>query len=230
MNDPNIGTRYGKLTIIRFHDTTWSPRYICRCDCGNEKVECLRNLRRTKRTHFSCGNCPKSDEEYKELILSYVKYINDSGCWVYKGHLDRDGYGSINIDNQRMKAHRAAYLILVGEIPTGFFVCHRCDNPSCINPAHLFVGTHSDNERDKDLKGRRLVTQLGKVSNLSKADVRAILREYKSLTGIELDKYKTLAERYSCTMRTVERIVKRQFFKTVDEVPRPPITHSRKSL
>ncbi len=76
-------------------------------------------------------------------------------CWLWRGPKYVNGYGMWNPKhNKRFRAHRAAYANLVGVIPTGLYVCHRCDNRLCINPAHLFVGTHMDNTRDCMSKGR----------------------------------------------------------------------------
>jgi hypothetical protein len=76
-------------------------------------------------------------------------------CWPYQP-LSRDGkgYGMTRLGGRQYRAHRLAYLLSVGPIPAGLFVCHRCDNPPCCNPAHLFVGTVADNNRDRVLKGR----------------------------------------------------------------------------
>lgn len=79
-----------------------------------------------------------------------------AGCWEWTGRRFRDGYGEFNFgDGRRSVAHRAAWELLRGPIPDGLYVCHRCDNPPCVNPDHLFLGTAKDNERDKESKGRR---------------------------------------------------------------------------
>lgn len=208
-----IGKKYGKLTIIQYLDTTWSARYICQCECGNTKVEALSNLNRKKRTRFDCGKCPKTDEEYKQWFLS--KVVKTDSCWLWNQSLDRDGYGSVNIENIRLKAHRAAYFLFVGDFEDDKFVCHTCDNPRCVNPDHLFLGTHLDNERDKDLKGRRPITSNGKVTALKDADVITIREQFELLSGTNLQRYHYLAEKFQCNVRIIERIVKQQFFKNV---------------
>ena len=76
------------------------------------------------------------------------------GCHIWIGHINNGGYGAYNNNNRSIKAHRASYAIYNGEIPNGMHVCHRCDNPPCVNPVHLFLGSISDNMKDAVAKGR----------------------------------------------------------------------------
>src|SRR4051794_23315069 len=80
-------------------------------------------------------------------------------CWLWTAGKDQDGYGKLAIGHggrqqTHTRAHRFAYETFVGPIPDGYVVCHRCDNPPCCNPAHLFVGTPDENNDDKLAKGR----------------------------------------------------------------------------
>jgi hypothetical protein len=80
-----------------------------------------------------------------------------SGCWEWGGARHLQGYGFIKRkDGAQLRAHRVSYEIHYGPIPDGFDVCHRCDNPPCVNPEHLFLGTDLDNMQDMIAKGRKV--------------------------------------------------------------------------
>lgn len=86
----------------------------------------------------------------------WPKVKRSDECWEWTGGLNNRGYGVFWITGgQRVLAHRYAFVREVGPISDGLDLCHRCDNPPCVNPAHLFLGTRSDNMRDMDRKGRR---------------------------------------------------------------------------
>lgn len=81
--------------------------------------------------------------------------VSESGCWNWTGYLAWHGYGSFHDPDRRTRrAHRGAWESVNGRIPAGMHVLHRCDNPSCVNPDHLWLGTHTYNMRDRARKGR----------------------------------------------------------------------------
>lgn len=84
-----------------------------------------------------------------------VSVSDPEECWPWLGTRVGVGYGRVQVDRVRTVAHRVAYELAVGPIPEGLLVLHRCDNPPCCNPKHLFVGTSSDNAQDALAKGRR---------------------------------------------------------------------------
>lgn len=81
----------------------------------------------------------------------------DDACWPFIGCRNEQGYGKIRINGRSMRAHRVAWELSYGKLESDLFVCHKCDNPPCCNPSHLFIGTPQDNASDMVKKGRHLI-------------------------------------------------------------------------
>lgn len=138
---------------------------------------------------------------------SQVQRGGSETCWPWTGKKIKGGYGDFVrfVDGKwtHSIAHRWSWVEANGPIPRGLFVCHRCDNPPCVNPSHLFLGTALDNERDKIAKGR-LECRVGERNpnaRIGPDDVREIRRlrgEGRTLAGI--------ARRYGLHPETVRRI------------------------
>ena len=90
----------------------------------------------------------------ENIHLFWEKVKKTDTCWEWTAAKNEKGYGVFGIGKETDKAHRISYRLLVSEIPQGLFVCHKCDNPKCVNPDHLFLGTAQDNVKDMILKKR----------------------------------------------------------------------------
>ncbi len=90
-----------------------------------------------------------------------IPFDGSTDCWLWTGGTDKDGYGQCHAarvakDNNVTRAHQLSWVMMNGPIPAGMLVCHTCDNPTCVNPAHLFLGTNKDNVHDMINKGRQI--------------------------------------------------------------------------
>jgi hypothetical protein len=104
--------------------------------------------------HHSYKGCPHiSDAEYIARYRARTK-LTESGCWLWQGFVQKTGYGDVSYRGRQRRIHRVMYEICNGPLIPGLDVCHSCDNPSCINPAHLWQGTTQENMRDASAKGR----------------------------------------------------------------------------
>lgn len=91
---------------------------------------------------------------YGNRFWSMVLIPGPNDCWLWQRGVWKGGYGSFRIADKKYQAHRIAWMLEYGLIPEGYYICHHCDNPSCVNPHHLFLGTQRDNVQDCISKGR----------------------------------------------------------------------------
>jgi hypothetical protein len=129
----------------------------------------------------------------KERLLAAIKIDPETGCWNWQRSVrgGRDGrrYGLISVKGECRSTHRTSYETFVGPIPEGLFVLHHCDNGFCINPKHLFVGTHQDNVNDQVSKLRHMHGSNNGRAKLTPAQVKRIKASKLSVKELSL-KYK----------------------------------------
>ena len=140
----------------------------------------------------------------EQKLLRYV--VSENGCWNWVATKDKQGYGMLSHHRgKQIRAHRASYEFHVAKIPEGLLVCHSCDNPSCINPNHLFVGTPKENTRDMLDKNRRPVLRgerhpNAKLTNDQVSQIKQLRSENRPL--------KEIASQFNISFQTVSSITK----------------------
>ena len=114
-----------------------------------------------QRTRTFCSQSCARKNSARPIEERFWKRVDKNGeCWNWTHRKTRDGYGYVKKFNtvtgrwSYTYVHRLSWELANGPIPDGLFVCHHCDNPSCVRPSHLFVGTHLDNMKDRSAKGR----------------------------------------------------------------------------
>jgi hypothetical protein len=192
----------------------WRMKKLCSVqDCG--------------RIHFGRGYCSihyQRNRKYgdplhpgvmdrRPWLEKFISSIDKSGeCWIWTGFKDAKGYGATNNPQNKHKAafvHRLAYELWVGEIPKGLWVLHRCDNPSCCNPAHLFAGSNLDNIADMVAKKRNTRGTKHPKAKLTEQQVREIRRRYvRRVVGVT-----QLSREFGLSTSTTMAIVKRRIWK-----------------
>lgn len=130
--------------------------------------------------HLVCGDTARFWAKVQKLSLS------NGGCWVWTGSLDKDMYGKFhlsgNVTKRDVRAHQYSWELAHGlTVSNGILICHKCDHPYCVNPDHLFLGSHADNHADRDAKGRQARGIKQHLAKLTEEKVRQIreLRELK---------------------------------------------------
>ena len=129
------------------------------------------------------------------------------GCHLWVAGRKASGYGTITVARRKVLAHRLSWELANGPIPDGMCVLHRCDNPPCVNPDHLFLGTHADNSRDRNEKGRQARGVKNRHAKLTPDEVRAIRADTRRQVDI--------ARAYGVTPQAVHDIIRRKNWRHI---------------
>ncbi len=144
-----------------------------------------------------------------DVFWSNIKKL-DNGCWEWQGPF-RGPYGAVNAEGKQQETHRVSYELHKGPIPEKAHVCHRCDNPACCNPEHLFLGDNRTNTADRHTKRRDAIGERNGNSKLTADIVRDIRRRY-----IPRRNGKQLCEEYGIDNSQLNNIIKRHQWAWVD--------------
>lgn len=166
----------------------------------------------------------------EQRLYNHIEINQETGCWEWTG-TKRNGYGRLIVGSRTdgtrhsVSAHRLSYELFCGPIPDGMEVCHKCDNRCCINPDHLFVGTHQDNIDDRELKGRNVVYK-GEDQVNSKLTEQDVIDARKERINNKTP-YKVLADKYGVCKKTIMNAINGVTWKHVEylldeQLPAPP--------
>jgi hypothetical protein len=160
------------------------------------------------------------------IDLFWSKVIKQDGCWSFQSAKDRDGYHrfAFKIEGSNKYIHRGAHRVMLmingHKIPPGYVVCHKCDNPSCVNPEHLFIGTPADNNLDKLLKGRAVAPKGERQANASITDDIARKIKAEAVVGWRVgynngSNILEVALKYGVKRELVRRIARGELYKHI---------------
>ncbi len=146
-----------------------------------------------------------------EDVWKKIDKRTEDECWEWMGCKNWDGYGTIKINQILWGVHRLVYELTYGSIPKELFVCHKCNNPSCCNPKHLYVGTPKDNMDQRDREERQAMGEKNGRSKLTKQDVLEIRRLY----SLENYSQRKLGEMFGICKTQISRIINRKNWRYV---------------
>ena len=154
-------------------------------------------------------------ERTAERFWPKVDKREPNQCWEWLAGTNHDGYGKFRYNGKDGSAHRVSWILANGDIPKGLSVLHECDNPPCVNPYHLFLGTNQDNMDDKVSKNRvhRPTGRVNKMSKLTEDQVREIRKRYAN----EDITHEALAKEYNMSRSGISPVIRGENWAHIKE-------------
>jgi hypothetical protein len=191
---------------------------------GNKcKIETCNNIL-TYGRELVCGSCKMKkwrhgSYDYRPATIEDKFWINvrkSESCWIWTGHVMKNGYGTITVKRAPFGAHRFSYELHYGKIKNGLSVLHKCDVRNCVNPEHLFIGTQQDNMTDMINKRRhRTNPSIGEKSGRAKLKESDVI-EIKRLIKLNLS-MSSIANKYGVSPRAIRSIKDNENWKHIKD-------------
>ena len=190
------------------HYAARSNRVTRRCvGCGITIL--VRGKTKPRQGRFCSLGCFGKHRTSRKAITArfWGNVLKTDTCWIWQGSRHRRGYGRFAVTSagvtKTRPAHRFAWEIAKGPIPRGLLVCHHCDNPACVRPGHLFLGTNADNMADMKRKARSARGERNKAAKLTETQVREIRRRYRFGGPV-----KALARQFGVCVTTIQKVAR----------------------
>lgn len=204
------GTRSGRYGLIYIPTKGQRSAHVVAWECvhglhleGHEIRHTCENKLCVNVRHLVLFKVSAAEDDIKwqlERLKRRIIINPKTGCWEWQGSKNSSEYGNIYVGKRHFKAHRLMWKCVYGDTQ-GLQVLHKCDNPSCVRPSHLFLGTQAENMRDKVLKGR--------------AGIKLNIEDVRDICTSKLSP-KELAEKYAVNIRTIRRVLNRETWKHIE--------------
>lgn len=193
----------------------------CHCGCGQKTnisnwTDKRRGTVKGQPVNYIVGHAIK--QTFEQRLETFWNKVNKEGsipthvsylgkCWEWIGGLDTHGYGQFCLNEKTILVHKLSWIIVHGEIPDRLWVLHKCDNPKCVNPEHLVLGTAKDNAQDRERKGRGNSKRFGEGSSTHKLTTLEIIEIRNAYAADKsIDQYE-LATKYNVSRCHVNGII-----------------------
>lgn len=190
---------------------------LCECGCGQpapiaKQTRSNRGFVAGQPQRFIRGHSGAPKRKLHDVFMQHFAPGKSDECWDWQGPRFVTGYGRINLRGEYLLAHRVSYQIHKGKIAKDLEICHKCDRPICVNPEHLFEGTHQQNMDDMWAKGRVRVGEDRKDARLTNDIVKEI-RRMASEGIIQAE----IARKFNLDQGHIYQIIKRKIWKHIPE-------------